>query len=118
MSNTVFILGGYQSDFARHATREGREISDLIFESINGALEATAIDAHQISVGHVGNFVGELFTGQGMLGGFFGHAHPDLAGIPVSRHEGACATGSLAALAAMADHESGRYDIACVTRVE
>lgn len=118
MSKTVFILGGYQTDFARHATREGLEISDLIFESVNGALENTQLNARDICVGHVGNFVGELFTGQGMLGGFYGHAHQDLAGIPVSRHEGACASGSLAALAAMADIESGRYDIACVTGIE
>lgn len=118
MSNPVFILGGYQTDFARHATRESLEIPDLMFESINGALASTGVDARQIAVGHVGNFVGELFTGQGMLGGFYGHAHETLAGIPVSRHEGACASGSLAVLAAMADLESSRYDVACVTGVE
>ena len=37
---------------------------------------------------------------------------------PASRHEGACASGSLAALGAMADIESGRYDLACVVGVE
>ena len=69
-------------------------------------------------MGHVGNFVAELFTGQGMLGGYFGHVHPDFSGMPSSRHEGACASGSLAILAAMADIESGRYETACVVGVE
>ncbi|MEM8546688.1 MAG: acetyl-CoA acetyltransferase [Pseudomonadota bacterium] len=118
MSTTVFVLGGHQTDFAQNWTRAGHNIFDLMATSLQGACAAAAIDPAAISVGHVGNFVGELFTGQGMLGGFFGHAHPDLAGIPVSRHEGACASGSLAVLAAMADIESGRYDVAMVTGIE
>ncbi|MEM6817178.1 MAG: acetyl-CoA acetyltransferase [Pseudomonadota bacterium] len=118
MSEPVFVLGGHQTDFSRNMTREDLSISDLLSESINAALEQTQVAPSQIEVGHVGNFVGELFTGQGMLGGFFGHAHPELAGVPVSRHEGACASGSLAILAAMADIESGRYGLACVTGIE
>jgi len=38
--------------------------------------------------------------------------------MPSSRHEGACASGSLAILAAMSDLESGRYETACVVGVE
>ena len=118
MSTSVFVLGGHQTDFSQNWTRAGHNIFDLMATSLQGACAATAIDPAEIGVGHVGNFVGELFTGQGMLGGFFGHAHPDLAGMPVSRHEGACASGSLAVLAAMADIESGRYDVAMVTGIE
>ncbi len=118
MSRPVFILGGYQTDFARNMAREDLGIFDLMNEAMTGAFEATGVRPKDVDVGHVGNFVGELFTGQGMLGGFYGHIHADLAGVPVSRHEGACASGSLAILAAMADIESGRYDLACVTGVE
>ncbi len=118
MTKDVFILGGYQTDFSRNFAREGKSIYDLFAEAVNGGLAASNLDAGDIEVAHVGNFVGEMFTGQGMLGGFFGHVHPSLAGIPASRHEGACASGSLAILAAMADIESERYDLACVTGIE
>jgi len=118
MSKRVYILGGHQTDFSRNFNREDNSIFDLFTEAVNKSLESSKLDPKDIQVGHVGNFVGELFTGQGMLGGFFGHVHPDLAGIPTSRHEGACASGSLAVLAAMADIESGRYDLACVAGIE
>jgi len=118
MIKPIFILGGYQTDFARNYSREAHSIFDLMAEAMHGALDHTGVRPEDVNVGHVGNFVGELFTGQGMLGGFYGHACPELAGIPVSRHEGACASGSLAVLAAMADLESGRYDLACVTGIE
>lgn len=114
----IYILGGYQSDFAQNWDREGKSLFDLFSHSVLSALDNTQIDARDVEVGHVGNFVAELFTGQGMLGGFFGHVHPDMAGMPASRHEGACASGSLAILGAMADIESGRYNLACVAGVE
>jgi acetyl-CoA C-acetyltransferase len=69
-------------------------------------------------VGHVGNFVGELFAGQGLLGGFFGQVFPELAALPTSRHEAACASGSIAILSAMRDIEAGHYDLACVLGLE
>lgn len=69
MSKPVFVLGGYQTDFAANATREGRSIVDLMSEAMLGAFEETGVRPRDVEVGHVGNFVGELFTGQGMLGG-------------------------------------------------
>lgn len=115
----VYILGGHQTDFSLNWSRENKTIFDVFSSALLSALEKTKLDAKDIQVGHVGNFVAELFAGQGMLGGFFGHVlHPDLAGMPASRHEGACASGSLAILAAMSDIESGRYNLACVAGVE
>lgn len=118
MSHPVFVLGGYQTDFASNVTRDEGDIFALMRDSICHGLTTAQVDARDVEVCHVGNFVGEMFTGQGMLGGFYGHAHPDLAGVPASRHEGACASGSLAILAAMSDIESGRYGLACVTGIE
>jgi len=118
MAKPVFILGGAQTDFSRNFSREDLTIFDLLREVMHQAFDATGVDPADVDVGHVGNFVGELFTGQGMLGGLYGHVLPELAGIPVSRHEGACASGSLAVLAAMADIESERYNLACVTGIE
>lgn len=114
----VFILGGAQTDFARNLSREGKDLFELFSETVNAGLEACSLQAKDIEVGHVGNFIGELLSGQGMLGGFFGHVHPDFAGMPAARHEGACASGSLAILAAQADILSGNYDLACVTGIE
>ncbi|MEL6869404.1 MAG: acetyl-CoA acetyltransferase [Pseudomonadota bacterium] len=118
MMQPVYILGGAQTDFATNWTREGHQIFDLFAANVRDSLERCQLDANDLQVGHVGNFVAELFTGQGMLGGFYGHVDPSLSGMPATRHEGACASGSLAALAAMADIQSGRYDLACVTGIE
>ncbi len=114
----VYILGGWQSDFRRNWAREGMEIADGFAETLTGGLEATGLEPGDIDVGHVGNFVGDLFAGQGMLGGFFALSDQRFDGMPASRHEGACASGSLAILAAMADIESGRYGTAAVLGLE
>jgi len=114
----VYILGGWQSDFRRNWAREGMEIADGFAETLTGGLEATGLEPGDIDVGHVGNFVGDLFAGQGMLGGFFAMSDDRFDGMPASRHEGACASGSLAILAAMADIESGRYGTAAVLGLE
>jgi len=114
----TYIIGGYQTDFAQNWAREGREIFDCLKSTLAHALESAAIEPAEIQVGHVGNFAAELFCGQGHLGGFFAAAHPAFAGLPASRHEGACASGSLALLAASADIESGRYELAAVVGIE
>ncbi|MCH9816806.1 MAG: thiolase domain-containing protein [Actinomycetia bacterium] len=118
MTPAVFILGGYQTDFARKWSREGLGIADIITEAAQGALADADVTADQIEVGHVGNFIGELLTGQGHLGGILVEADKAFAGMPVARHEAACASGSMAIMAAMADIESGRYDVALVVGAE
>lgn len=114
----VYILGGWQSDFARNWARERLEIGDGFAETLVHGLESADLQPADIDVGHVGNFVGDLFSGQGMLGGFFAMADPAFDGMPASRHEAACASGSMAILAAMADIEAGRYGTAAVLGIE
>ncbi|MEQ9465173.1 MAG: acetyl-CoA acetyltransferase [Haliea sp.] len=114
----VYILGGAQTDFSRNWAREGLEIYDMFTEVLADAIADAGIEPGQIEVGHVGNFVAELFTGQGLINGFFGQAYPELASIPTSRHEAACASGSIAMLSAMRDLEAGHYDVACVLGLE
>ena len=41
-----------------------------------------------------------------------------MAAMPTSRHEAACASGSIAILSAMRDIEAGHYAIACVLGLE
>lgn len=114
----VFVLGGHQTDFARSFAREGLGIADVLREAAQGALADAQIEAREVEAGHVGNFISELYTGQSHLGGLLAEAHPDLAGIPIARHEAACASGGVAVLAAMADIQAGRADVALVVGVE
>jgi acetyl-CoA C-acetyltransferase len=118
MADGIYILGGWQTDFATNWAREGHEIGDGIRIALECALVAARLQARDIETAHVGNFAGELFCGQGHLGGLVAAAHPDLAGVSASRHEGACASGSLALLAAAAELEAGRYGLAAVIGVE
>lgn len=114
----IFILGGAQTDFARNWAREGLEIFDMFAEVVQAGLADAGVDARDVEVGHVGNFTAELFAHQGLLGGFFPHVDPGFDGMPTARHEAACASGSIAILAAMSDLESGRFGLACVVGVE
>jgi acetyl-CoA C-acetyltransferase len=115
---SVYVLGGAQTDFARAWAREGEELAGLVAEPVQGALADAGVDASDVQVGHVANFASEIYCGQGHLGGLLVEADPAFAGLPTSRHEAACASGSVAVLAAMADIEAGRYDVACVVGVE
>jgi acetyl-CoA C-acetyltransferase len=114
----IFVLGGAHTDFARAWSREGLGIADMMREATFGALAAAHLEPADVECAHVGNFTAELFSAQGQLGGLFAAMDPAFAGLPAARHEGACASGSLAVLAAMADIEAGRYDVACVVGVE
>src|ERR1043165_2529589 len=109
---TTFILGGAQSDFARNLGREGREISDLVGGLVDGALADAVIEPAEIGVIHVGNAFGELFNGQGPLGAMPATVRPALWGVPAARHEAACASGSIAILAAMMELDAGHYAVA------
>lgn len=118
MSKRVYVLGGHQTDFSRKFEKEGQTLFDMMRETVEGALHATGIEPKDIDVAHVGNFVAELFCNQGQLGGLFAAIHPAFSGKPAARHEAACASGSIAALAAQSDILAGHYDLACVLGVE
>ena len=114
----VYILGGWQTDFASNWARQDMDLADAFSEVVGKGLDSVGLDPKDIEAGHVGNFVSELFARQGLLGGFFGLVHPDFDGLPTARHEAACASGSVAILAASAEIEAGRYDLACVVGLE
>lgn len=114
----VRVLGGYQTDFSRNWSREGRHLVAPMTEVIQGAMNYTQVNPKDIQVAHVGNFAAELYSMQGHLGAFVLEAHPDLRGIPTARHEAACASGGVAILAAMSDLNAGNYDLALVVGIE
>ena len=115
---SVFVLGGEQSDFARNLAREGVGLPELTREVVEGALADARVDATEVDAIHVGNAFGELFTGQAQLGAMPATVVPGLWGKPAARHEAACASGSVAVLAAAAEIEAGRYDCVLVAGVE
>lgn len=114
----VWVLGAYQSDFARNLAREGLGVDALTSELVTHTLDAAGIGPDAIEVMHVGNAFGQLFTGQGHLGALPATVEPGLWGVPSARHEAACASGGIAVLAAMADLAAGHYDCALVLGVE
>ena len=114
----VWILGGYQSDFARNFSREGRDFADLTAEVVHCTLATAKVDAADIGVVHVANAFGEMFARQGHLGAMPASVNEGLWNTPSSRHEAACASGSVATLAAIADLRSGSYRSALVVGVE
>jgi acetyl-CoA C-acetyltransferase len=115
---SLFLLGGAQTDFARNYAREGLEVSDLVGEVVRDTLADAAVDAAQVQTIHVGNAFGQLFNNQGQLGGMPATVDHALWGVPAMRHEAACASGGIALLAAGAEIEAGRYDVALVLGVE
>jgi acetyl-CoA C-acetyltransferase len=117
-ASDVWVLGGYQSDFSRNLTREGRDFADLTAEIVDATLLDARIDAVDIGVVHVGNAFGEMFAAQGHLGAMPATVVDGLWNTPSSRHEAACASGSVATLAAIADLRSGAYETALVVGVE
>lgn len=118
MTGPVFILGGAQSDFARSLTKDGRGLQELTHDTVHAALQHARIEASEVESIHVGNAFGELFAGQAQLGAMPATAVPELWGVPAARHEGACASGSLAVLAAMSEIEAGRHDCVLVLGLE
>jgi acetyl-CoA C-acetyltransferase len=114
----VYVLGGYQTDFARNWTKENKHFSALMRESVLGALQKCDIAPEEIESAHVGNFAAELYCMQGHLGAFFTEVHPAFSGLPTSRHEAACASGSIALLVASAEIEAGRYGLQAVVGIE
>ena len=114
----IHLLGGYQTDFARVWSREGLDYTDMMREAIDGALESCRLEADDIDSVHVGNAFGELYRGQGHLAAMVAQVKPEFFGKPAMRHEAACASSSLAILAASAEIEAGRYDCVMVLGVE
>lgn len=118
MTHRIYILGGFQTDFALNYARAQNNIYHILRDTVEGALASTHLDPADIQTAHIGNFVAELFRGQGHLGGMFPAIHPAFDGLPTARHEAACASGSVATLAAMAELEAERYDVALVVGLE
>jgi acetyl-CoA acyltransferase len=126
----VYVVGGDLTKFIgknhpdfiwkKHpdfGTRENPTLEEELSAAINGAFEKTGVDPSAIDKGFIGNFAGELFSHQGHLGAMAVRADEKLTGKPFMRVEGACASGGLAAVAAVDSIQAG-YDVVLVAGAE
>lgn len=82
-------------------------LKEYIAEAVKGTLSSTGAQAENVDRVFVGNFAGELFNSQGHLGAAVAHGHAGLMYKPSMRVEGACASGGLAAAAAVRSIQAG-----------
>lgn len=126
----VFVLGGANTSFIGKGSpdfiwknhpdfgkRENPTLEELLKSAVDQCLAVTGADPTLIQRGYVGNFVGELFSKQGHLGAALAGSHPALAMKPMTRTEGACASGGLAMLCAVDAIRAGA-DVILVAGVE
>ena len=126
----VFLVGGAHTPFIGKGSPDyiwknhpefGKRDNPGLEETLQAAVEAcfsrTGVDPERIDKGYIGNFVGELFSKQGHLGAALAGSHPALAGKPMTRTEGACASGSLALLCGIDAIRAG-FDTILVAGVE
>lgn len=118
MTRGIHVLGGHQTDFAENWASAERSAFDGMSEAVLGALADARIEPQDVDAFEVGNFVGELFLGQGHLGGMVAAIDPAFAGLPGARHEAACASGSIAAMSAISRIEAGWSDVVVVVGME
>lgn len=129
-SRRVFIAGGNTTRFIgkgnphfvwkKHADfgkRENPNLRDMITSTVGGVLRSTGVAGEAVDRVYVGNFAGELFNQQGHLGSAVAAADPGLLYKPSMRIEGACASGGLAAMAAIDAVRAGD-DLCVVVGVE
>jgi acetyl-CoA acyltransferase len=130
MSRRVFLVGGANTPFIGKGhpdfiwknhpdfgKRDNPGLEETLQSAVDAAFAVTGVDPERIDKGYIGNFVGELFSKQGHLGAALAGSHPALAGKPMTRTEGACASGGLALLCAIDAVRAG-FDTILVAGVE
>ena len=124
--NKVFVLGGSQTDYLRNWTKEGKNVLALLRENIFDALNNVGLTKddivrlnkdNRIAI-FVGNFIAENYINQGHLGALLTEVDPCFYGVPSSRYEAACASGSAAIDAACSKIKDETYDVAIVVGFE
>ncbi|WP_323769300.1 acetyl-CoA acetyltransferase [Antarctobacter sp.] len=115
MSNQPCVIGWAHSKFGNLA--DSPDTESLIKATVPAALDDAGITAADVDGIFLGTFNSGFVT-QSFEAGLVGMAVPELAHVPASRLENACATGSAALYSALDFVQSGRGKIALVVGVE
>lgn len=110
----VAVIGTGHSKFCFNSPKTSVE---LLAEVALDAIREANLAPRDIQAINVGNVLGDFEEGQGMVQSFLAN---DIGcfGVPASRFEGACASGSMAVRDAVMWVASGYYDIMLVGGVE
>mmetsp|Transcript_81097 Transcript_81097/g.224418 ORF Transcript_81097/g.224418 Transcript_81097/m.224418 type:complete len:421 (+) Transcript_81097:108-1370(+) len=116
----VFLVGGHITPFIGKGSKNfiwkkhpdfGKKtnptLKDYIVDSIKGTMANTGAQGSLVDRVYIGNFAGELFNQQGHLGAAVAAGDAGLLFKPSMRVEGACASGGLAAAAAVQAVKAG-----------
>ncbi len=110
----VAIIGAAMTSFGEH-WEEG--FRDLVVKAGIAALEDAGISGEKIDAGYVGTMSSGRFVGQEHIGALIAD-YMGLNPIPITRVEGACASGGLALRQGFMAVASGMHDIVVVGGVE
>ncbi|CTQ34718.1 acetyl-CoA acetyltransferase [Jannaschia rubra] len=108
------MVGWAHSRFGKSAAPDTEA---LMAEVMGPALDHAGVPAGDVDAIFVG-CMNNGFSKQDFVGALAGMAMPELARVPATRLENACATGSAALYAAIDFIEAGRGDVALVVGVE
>ncbi|GAA4391233.1 thiolase domain-containing protein [Tsukamurella soli] len=115
MSTDPFLTGWAHTAFGKSAPEV--TVEDLMAEVSTTAIVDAGLATADVDAAFVGVFNSGL-SRQSFEAALLGAGSPELARVPASRHENACATGSAALHAAMDFIQSGRGQVALVVGAE
>jgi acetyl-CoA C-acetyltransferase len=110
----VAIIGAGMTKFGEHWEQGFR---DMVVEAGIKAITDAGISGDNIDAGYIGTMASGRLVGQEHIGGLLAD-YMGLNPIPITRVEGACASGSLALRQGFMDVASGMHDIVVVGGVE
>ncbi|MCW2757208.1 MAG: fadA 3 [Nocardioidaceae bacterium] len=114
MASTTHIVGWAHTTFGR---KPEDDVESLVAQVAGAALEDAGLEPDDIDAIFVGVY-NNGFSQQGFEAGLVGAGTPALAGVPATRMENACATGSAALFGALDRIEAGRARTALVIGAE
>lgn len=110
----VAIIGCGMSKFGEHWDSSFR---DLVVEAGLKAIQDAKVSGERIDAGYVGTMASGSFIGQEHIGALIAD-YMGICPVPITRVEGACASGSLALRQGFMAVASGMHDIVVVGGVE
>lgn len=118
MPEQVYAIGVGRTDFKRNLKKEGKLLRDVIVEAGRAAIDDAGVEPSAVQSGVVGNFIAGQCTKQLHLGAYLTDIDESLRGIPTFHTEAACASGSVALVAAFHQIMGGTHDCVLVVGAE